>query len=366
DPTIGFDFLTRLQIYAIQSGNARYLALGLMLDSWFQSVLGHHESGERRRKQAIEMVTEVNDPYVDGISKLCLAFTNYYHGRWRASLEVIEDSLQLFRERCNGAYWEMALLHFARFLNLEWLGDVQYISKLEVSLLQEARKRGDLYLEYLSFHRARNLCLLVRDSVELADAEARAIDARWRKVTGEGTGVTELYMIRSKIERLMYKGPGHAAWDELTKQWSVIKRGGAFLSVRLNFLDIRARCALICAWESQGSEQIQFINEARVSSAKSVHPQYPCYRQLNEMVEASLALLNGNKARASALLGAAQEGFQREEVLLRGAIAKRCQGLILGLPGQKQVREAEQWLRSQGTKELDKLTKFYLAGSWSE
>lgn len=360
-----FDFLTRLQISAIQSGDARYLALGLLLDSWFQSVLGHHVSGERRRKLAIEMVMEVDDPYVEGISKCCLAFTNYYHGRWRASLEVIEDGLELFRERCKGAFWAMTLLHFARFLNLEWLGDILLISSLEERLLQEARRRGDLYLEYLSFHRARNLCLLVRDNVELAETEALTIDARWRKVTGESTGVTELYMIRSKIERLMYKGPGREAWHEIQRQWPLIERGGAYLSVRLNFLDIRARCALLCAWESQGSERNQFVREARTASKKSVHPQYPCYRHLNDMVEASLAFLKGNRARACGLLGAAREGLQREEVLLRGAIAKRCQGLILGDSGQKQVQEAELWLRDQGTRELDRLTSFYIAGDWS-
>jgi eukaryotic-like serine/threonine-protein kinase len=361
-----FDFITRLQLYANKSGHLRYFALGLLLDSWFQSVRGHHELGTARRKRALELAVLVQDPYLDGFGKICLAFGNYYHGRWRASIEVVEEGLQIFRERCTGVHWEMGLLYFARFLNLEWLGDITLISKIELALMKEARKRGNLYLEFLTFHRARNLCCLVYDDVDKADAEAAVIDKRWIKVTGDSAGVTELYLIRSKLERFMYRGAGRDAWAFIDEQAKEIKKGGVYLSVRLNFLDLRARCALILAGQSTGAEKSRWIVEARRAAKSAVHPQYPYYQYLQDLVEAGAALLMGDWARSLSLLSSAEVGFQREEILLRWALVKRCRGLILGKNGERGIVEAEAWLEGQGVKNMERLTQFYIPGPWGD
>jgi serine/threonine protein kinase len=362
DTLQGAYFQTRSLLLALRVGEPNRLVTALAMEAAHTSVEG---SRSRRRTayylQAAEaLARQVDRPYAHALVSLSRGIAAALEGDWRNGLRLCDEAAHILRDSCTGALWELGTAHRFTLWPLMFMGEVVEINRRLPRLLKEARERDDLYEE-------TNLCLAVRTFVRLAAneperarTELAQVMERWSQ---QGFHVQHMNRLFDDGQIDLYLGDAESAWHRLAESWPALERTHLMRvqQIRIVMLHLRARVAVTRA---AGKDSAMWLCSAE-RDARSLHREKLLWPEaLALLIDAALTFRRGDAKRSGEILSTATEAFEKAEMRLHAAVARRRLGQLLGgTQGQELVRRAEEWMSGQKIRNLDRMAVL-LAPGW--
>jgi serine/threonine protein kinase len=325
------DFGARQLRLALDAGEPSRVARALALESCFWAVQG--SAGAARAialiRQARALAEEVDHAQAIGLTIAAAGIVKHMNGQWREGIALFAEAEQVFRERCRAVNWELATSQILRLHGVVQLGEMSELAKATTEYLQEAEQRGDLYATTLLRLGLLNIMWLVEDLPTEARQECEDAIAQWSN-RGFHTQHTNYGFALAQID--LYLGNGEAAWQRVCQMWPELERAHMLRLqvVRLGNYDLRGRAAVAAAASASGSERARRLRDAR-ESARLLEAEGASWSQpLAQLIRAGVAHLEGDDARAVALLAAAAAAFAELEMAMHAAIAQGRRGCLVG------------------------------------
>ena len=200
--------------------------------------------------------------------------------------------------------------------------------------MRDALRRGDRYAG-TTFRWSANVVWLASDDVERAHSELEA--ASWGE--GERLHLQHWFHARAVTEFALYEGDD----DRLDAAETELKRflGGVLDHVQIVRVETSIELARICVRRGDAAG-------ARSHLARIAHDRSPFLRAIAELLEAAIAVLEGDRAAARVRLDTAIKHAAFELPVI-GALARRRLGeLTEGSAGARLIAEADAVLMHHG------------------
>src|SRR5262249_2225852 len=139
------------------------------------------------------------------------------------AVPACERALDILREKCAGATWEINQAQFFLLGSLLYLGELREVSARLPELLASAQERGNLYLE-TELRTRMNLVWLGADKAEEGAREAHDAMRGWPH---DGFRRQHYNLMLALVQTALYRGDADQAWTVISDSWTPMKR--AFL-----------------------------------------------------------------------------------------------------------------------------------------
>jgi serine/threonine protein kinase len=355
------DFQFRHMLLALHAGEPYRIARALAVQAGFSASRG----GPARERTALfsrkahDLARKVGHPHAIGLATLTEGISAYCAGEWRRGSALTDQAEAILREQCAGVAWELANAQSFALASLVFLGELREVARRRPALVAAARERGNLYA--LTELRTRtNLVWLAADDPERARHEIAEAMRQW---SHGGFHRQHYSFLLSQTEILLYDGEGRAAWERVGADWRGLERS-LLLRIqilRVEALQLRARCALAVA--ATASDREPWLQVAARLAGGIEREKMAWSDPLALLLRAAVASARGDAAAAAAVLSEAVERFAGAEMSLYAGAARRRLGLVRGgEPGRQLVAEADAWMREQGIRKPELMTRMLAPG----
>jgi hypothetical protein len=274
-----------------------------------------------------------------------VGFAAYQFGRYRIAREALGRAAELFQTTCTGAFHDRAVTQRFELDCSFYLGDFTELRRGVPALLDDAERRGDLYL-------AAELRTGLPNSIWLAvdrpDEAQRVSELGIAKFPERSFFLQHYYHALSCTHIAMYVGDHQEAFRISEEAWRKLRTSLliAIQAVRVEALGMRARAAI-----AEGGSHALAI-AAKAADRLEAQP-VPSARGLATAARAGIAARRGDAASASRLLADAARALEDANV---GAWAAACR-MYLG-----NAAEAERWLIDHGVVRPDRFAALLVPG----
>ena len=341
---------------ALRAGHPAHLQYSLCLESGFAASLGGRVLTKRSRRAtalAEALAARTNEPYGWGWVHGTSASVAYWGERWRDVAPRAERAIDIFTTQCTGAAWEATTLQTFLLASLSHLGRVRELTLRLPTILDDARRRGDLFA--LSIVRTGHTVLapLAADDPDRALREAAAMLAPFQ--TDHFTSQHFHHLIAT-VQAHLYAGEPWKAWELVLGSWPALRQVGylflACLAGQLRYL--RAITALAAAESSPPAALRRWTprrleRAARHEAWRLTRLSVPSGRPRAAAIRAALAARRGDRGVQRAALVAAIEGFERVEMALHADAARLQLAAVDGSAASWQA--AEDRMRAENVRE---------------
>ena len=343
----GSYYQTRSLRLALQSGEPFRIALALGWEAVHSACLGRiaRRRTQRLRALAEEVAARVGHPQAIGMATFCSGAAEYFAGNFGRACELLDRAAALFRDRCTGVVWELDTTQVFGLWARIYLGELRELSARFQLLDQEARGRGDRYMESTLGTYPGVLARLAADD----PAEARSLAAeRIAQWSQQGFHVQHLTHYYGNTYIDLYEGDGNAAWQRAMTTWPLIR---ASLLTRIehvmgDVLQCQCRSAVAAAAAAANPEPLRTVAEQ--IARKLLRKPIPFFHPAALLVRAGAALQRGDRGRSIRWLEQAVARADIQHVGLFAAAARRRLGeTIGGETGRELIAQADQWMSSQ-------------------
>jgi eukaryotic-like serine/threonine-protein kinase len=196
-PAQGVDFLLRGLRRAISLGEPRRLARALTVQGSALVTMGGAMGslGEQCLARATELSVETGDPYLRAILLVFRGFSEVAGaGRWPIAIAQAEEGIQILRQQCTGASWEMDMGMSVKLKALEPAGEVRSLGDMAIAWARDAVDRGDLYSQNVA------VSFVVPYRLALGDVEEARRCARQPLADWINTGYTVQHYHATRLE----------------------------------------------------------------------------------------------------------------------------------------------------------------------
>jgi hypothetical protein len=344
DTIVGTTFQARALLYALKAGEPTRLIQALVRETAFHSTRG---LPARARTEHVLAVAErlrgnLDQPELRAWILAVRALAAYLCGQFRAAQNQAANVERVFRDQVTGAAWEIDTAQLIAAWCLYYRGQLAELSRQVPSLLVEAQARGD-------WHLATNLCLgrlnatwLVTDDAEKAQAHARQAIDRWSR---RGYQLQHYWHVFAEVQVSLYMGDGTEAWSRVLADaprlaHSLLLR---VQTVRIESTDLGARAKLAAARDAAlGRESL--LGSAKKDAHRLRREKSPWGNGLAALIDAGIAALRGETARAIALYAEAATRFDKTDMTLHAIVSRLRQGeLMANDAGHALVAAAHAW-----------------------
>lgn len=251
DTISGAYFQTRGLLQSLRVGEPRRVVRALALEGAHAAVAGPtaDQPSGTLLEVAEKIATGISEPYPRGIVILARGLRDFLAGRFGRGADLLRTAEQTFRDGCAGVTWELDTARTWWLLSQIFLGRWADLAREWPALLRDAENRGDLYAEvYLStFILATGR--LAANEPDRAFDEVKAAIARW---SPSGFHVQHHNELVAKVLVRLYQADGASAWNFIRDKERLYRRAMLWRvqQVRTDFLQLRARSALVAALQS--------------------------------------------------------------------------------------------------------------------
>jgi serine/threonine protein kinase len=346
-------------LLALKLGDPYRVARALGIEAGMASVAGRPSMRQAAGllEKTDRLCRQIGHPHLLGLSKLCRATAFYFAGQFRPAVREAEESEKIFREQCTGVTWEIDTSQIYSVYSLEYLGNLRELATRIPLLQRQAEERGDLY-HVIHFAARPNILWLAQDDPDLAQRYLASVAAnRPREAGFEKTfhfpQFVDLYA-RSQID--LYRGYGVDSWVRAREIRPEMARWMARVQlVRVEILHLHARCGLAAAAETGDKETLAAVHR---DADRIFSERMPWSHPLAESLQAGAYAIQGRVDQSRELFESAVRNFEKAELSLYAAAAKRRLGeLTGGDAGRAMINESDEWMWSQGVKYPDRLTR---------
>jgi eukaryotic-like serine/threonine-protein kinase len=355
------DFHARHLRLALDSGVLDRITRAMALEAMIQSGAG----GPRRRHvveylaRAETIAAQSGQAYGHALCALARGVAALAVGDWPDAHEYCERALTMLRSQRVAATWERNCAQVFSLGALLYQGELRQVSGLLPSLLAMARDRGDLYFE-TELRTRMNLVWLAADRPEEGQREADEAMQRWSHA---GFHRQHYNHALARIQTELYSGRAMVAWTVVSDNWAAIEKTQLLRMqlIRIEAWYLRARAALLMA--AGGTDTDRFLAVARQSTRRLAREKMPWSEPIASLLTAAIAHVESRPNTAIEHLAAALQGFERADMKLYAAVARRCLGqLTSGFPAEQYRREAGAWMATQGIVNPSRMTQLIAPG----
>lgn len=340
---------------ALKLGDPYRVARALGVEGGFAALRGGR--GKARtdaiNKRADRHARRLNNPHATGLAVLAHSLGNFYVGDFRAAWREAEEAETIFREQCTGATWEIDTSQSYATYSLAYLGNLEQLSRRVPLLLRQAEERGDLYAATDLAGRP-SILWLADDDPDMARRIMQSTMGRWSM---EGFHIQHYVEMFAYTQIDIYTGQLIEGWRRLTERWPALERS---MNLRIQFTRIearhlRARCAVALAAQN-GDRRV--LAAAERDAAAIYGERMSWGLPLVESIRAGVAAVRGDMDGSRALYESAVRNFEKAEMSLYAAAARRRLGEVTGGDtGRELIAAADGWMRGQGVKRPERLAR---------
>ena len=242
---------------------------------------------------------------------------------------------------------------------LMYLGELGELSRRVPALLANARSSGNLYIATELCTRSNYFWLAADDPDEGERVTIESI-GRW---SHKGFHRQHYSAMLARIQTALYRGNADAAWSLLSDLELVLRR--SFLTrvqvMRIESLYLRARSALAMA--ARHGPHRRFLSVADAGARRIARERMPWSDPIALLIRAAIAHLEGRTSLALRCLDDAVDRFDRADMKLYAAVARRRIGALQDdARGRELKRQADEWMAAQNIKNPAAMTRTLAPG----
>lgn len=361
DTMRGADFQSRHLLLALQAGEPYRVARAVALEVGYAAVSGEPPGRVRELiRVAGDMVRQCDEPHAFGLATLTRGIAAVLEGRFRDSLEILTEAEEILRDRCTGVIWELDNTHFFSLIALLYLGEVEELQRRLPAQLKGARERGDLYAWTSMETRIGWFVHLTLDEPERGRTVLEEAIARWSR---RGPHLQHLWSLFGGVEIDLYEGQPAEARRRLNQGWQDFDDLFKVQGIRIEGIFLRTRAALALAAERPEKAEDLLAEVARdAAEISKVRSNWGAPQGL--LIKAAVAAGRKKTEEAVRLLAEAENGFEKVDLNLHAAAARRRRGELLGTAGTDLVARSNTWMTKQQIRSPERMTNLLAPGSW--
>ena len=281
-------------------------------------------------------------------------------GEWKRALTLAEEALAILRDQCVGVTWELNMAQNLVIWALMYLGELGELSRRLPALLANARSSGNLYIATELCTRSNYFWLAADDPDEgerVTHREHRR-DGRTRDFTVSTTArCWRASRPRSIAATRTRHGGCSANWSSSFD----VRISRRIQVMRIESLYLRARSALAMA--ATHGPTARFLSVARAGARRIASEHMPWSDPIALLLRAAIAHVEGRTPLAVRYLDDAVDRFDRADMKLYAAVARRRLGALQDdRRGRELRRQAEKWMAAQNIKNPAAMTRMLAPG----
>lgn len=315
--------------------------------------------GEAFHALAMRLAERVRTPQARATVALADSLAAVASGEWQRGLLASERALTILREECVGATWEMTIAQNTHLWSLMYRGELREVSRLVPEILDDARRRGNLYLATEVCTRS-NFVWLAADDPDGGEREVMNALANW---SPHGFHRQHYSAMLARVQTALYRGDGPAAWQLFERQQRDLKRSMLMRvqALRVESRYLHARCAIAVAVADPSRRGL--LAAAARRADRIANERMPWSDGLALLLRGCIANVEGRREESVQLLDQAATRFDAQEMKLYLAITRRrLASLLDNERGRVMQRDAETWMASQRIANPVKLTRMLAPG----
>ena len=354
------DFNIRHLHMALDAGDAYRIARAMAIESAARSTSPMDRPfGERLARESKAIAKSIRNPHAIALSILADGLTAMMLGQFKNAWTFAEQAVAILRDQCVGVTWELNSAQNLAVWALLYQGEFGELSRRLPALLASARSSGNWYV-------ATELCTrsiyvwLAADEPEEGERVAVESIERW---SHNEVHRQHYSAILTRIQIALYRGHADGAWS-LLGNLNLILRQTYLRRVQFTRIEscyLRARSALAMAAENRSSRR--FRSMARAEARRIARERMPWSDPIAQLVRAGIAFLEGRTPLALRYLHDAADRFERADMRLHAAAARRRIGALQNdAAGRELQQNAEQWMATQDIKNPAGMTRMLAPG----
>jgi hypothetical protein len=353
---VGPAFQSLNLLWALRAGEPQRIARALSWEAAVSSIDG--VSAAKRSAELLEaaesLAKRLDQPYVRGMILLARGHREFCFGRWLSGRRHLEQAIDIFRERCTGAAWELGQANTFCLWCTSYEGDWPEVRRRSARLIKEAQEKGDLFTQVNLGTFMEPLSRLAEDR---PDEAREVIDDSIRRWSREEFNIQNMTALMGSTYVDLYRGDPRATYDRHRSQWPELK--GSFLLhsqiCRLLVTELRARSALGVADSSR--DPAPLLREAERQARRIEREGMPYGNALAMLLRAGVAVIRRDPARAEWCLSEATRLFDEIPMHLFAAVARRRLGELRGgSEGRELIASGTQWMRDHEIQNPERMT----------
>jgi eukaryotic-like serine/threonine-protein kinase len=362
DPVRSAPFATRHLHMALDAGDPFRIAFALAIEAGLLASARNPVRAGVLIDRADAMATEQNNPVLIGCVALIRAVLAHERGDFRECFDICERTEPLLRDHLTGMSWELCTLQMFSLHSLFFLGDFDEAMTRCARYIADARERGDLYA-IMNMRALAGACthMVAHDDPDAARAEIADVE---RQFPGSGFYVQHMFLLYAKTLVDLYDGQPARAYARLVETHRAV-RGSLLLhdrSVRMFWGYLVAGAAAgTAARDPAAAPRLLRIVEKRARALE--RDGSAAFAAMSHMHRAAAAAIRGKRDAAVDHLTTAIAQFDRSDMKLFAAVARRRIGqLVGGTRGAELVAEADAHLVARRVRVPDRATNCLAPG----
>jgi eukaryotic-like serine/threonine-protein kinase len=361
DTLVAFDFVARYLLMALDAGEITRVSRGMAWESGFVAIGGGRTRRltERLTGESTRLAERLGRPPEIARAMVTTGAAALLCGEFRRAVDILAAAVRMLQEQCTGMMWELTTSQSFLLSSLIYVGELQEAGRRLPLMLSDALERGNL-LAATEARAQANFVWVANDDVARAQSE---LDEALRSWSHRGFHRQHLSALVSQSNIELYAGNPEAAWRRVADQWGPLKRS---LLLRVQILRVEAnylfaRCALAAA--AAGVDRDGLLRFAERHAAPMAREHMPWIAPFAPLLRAGIDSVRGDDDGARRQLAVAAEGFDRADMRLYAAAARRHLGALTGgSKGLALVVQADGVMRSQGVPRPDRLAAVMAPG----
>jgi eukaryotic-like serine/threonine-protein kinase len=322
DTIRGAECQARQLAAALELGEPFRVARALYGEAIFLATGGPKQ--EARARELIErgaaLAGRVRHPYTDAMHDFAGGILEYECGRYRRGHTLLARAAELFRV-CPGAAHDATVSHRFALDCLFYLGELPEAQRLASRLLEDAERRGDLYMAAELQTGIPNLRWLALDDPSGSRQRTEQGIARWSR---RGFHLQHYYHLLALAHVDLYLGDVHGAWRCVEEMWPGLRK--SFLleiqAVRTEAWFLRGRVA-VAAGQAATAER---------AAGKLGSDETPAAAGFALAIRAGLACRAGEQRHATELFVRAARALEAADTTLFAVACRRHAARLVGDP----------------------------------
>jgi len=357
----GADFQSRHLLLALRAGEPYRVARAMAFEA--AQIAARGASTRKRAVQiaqrAEELAHQVGHPHAIGLSIWASGVAAYLVGHWKNAAALCERGAEILRDQCTGVTWELTIANRFMLSAMLYMGEIGEVSRRAPVLLAAALEQGNLF-GAMDIRTRLNMIWLAADDPTRARAEV--IDAL-KDWPHEGFHLQHYTSMHALGQIELYTEDAEVAWKHIQGQWKTLEDSMLMRIqiLRIEAMHLQARAALASAPRSK--EKARRLKIAEKLARRIASERVAWATPFVQLVNAAVAYQRDDHSKAVGLLSQAIESFDRADIDLYEAVARRRLGELLGNErGQRHIDEADAWMRKRQIKNPAAMTQMMAPG----
>ncbi len=370
-------FHKRLLWLALRAGDPYRVLRALLVETGLAAARGASDLPTRSAERIERLMVPLLERFRDGsarsrmIQSVAAGVRGYgllFRGRFRESREQLERALSEAERSGVRLASEVAMSRLLLVQVLFSLGAWKEAFGRQAAFLEEARARGDLFLE-INLSSFSFMPALIKDRPDVACEVIAHAETLWSRADSSRRRGREDHLW-NHVTTALYRdaGVGRGALSLVTEAWPALARSGLITfsgTARAAFVSLRGRAHLAAAASEAPSRRPGLLRAAERDARALERIRLKFAAASGASLRAGVAAGRGDRDRACELLAEAEEGFLALDMALDAAASRRRRGEILGgEEGRALVASADAVMSGQGILNPARMAAMFLPGAW--